>query len=104
MKTVILGCSQYQEEIIMFRLWGKELKDNHLIKDFVICDDSNETRTHKVNNGLRDICYEFDLGVPIWLDKNINEFKRIAKTRFYSDSFVESIDFDYLEIKIIEED
>lgn len=88
----------------MFRLWGKTFKNNHLINDTVICDDSNDTRTHKVQNALRDICYEFDLGVPIWLDKNISEFQKVAKTRFYSDSFVESIEFDYLEIHIIEED
>lgn len=88
----------------MFRLWGKVFKNNHLLHDTVICDDSNETRTHKIFNGLQSICYEFDLGVPIWLEKNISEFQKIAKTRFYSDSFVESIDFDYLEIQIIEED
>ena len=89
----------------MFRLWGKTFSNNHLVKD------SMQWKTHlmihaltKGNNALREICYEFDLGVPIWLDNNISEFKRIAKTRFYSDSFVESIDFDYLEIQVIEED
>ena len=45
-----------------------------------------------------------DLGTPIWLDMNIADFKRHNKTRFTQDSFVESIDFDYLEIQIIEED
>jgi len=35
---------------------------------------------------------------------NIADFKRHNKTRFTQDSFVESIDFDYLEIQIIEED
>lgn len=87
----------------MFRLWGKIFSDNHMLRDTVICDSSDDTRTHKINNALRDVCYEFDLGIPIWLDKNINEFKRISKTRFYSDSFVEAIEFDYLEIHVIEE-
>ena len=27
----------------MFRLWGKLWKDNHLLKDTVICDDSEDT-------------------------------------------------------------
>ena len=39
----------------------------------------------------------------IWLDSTINEFKRHAKARFYQDNFVDEIDFDYLEIQIIEE-
>ena len=88
----------------MFRLWGKIWKDNHMIKDTVICDDSEDTRTHKVFHALQEICYDFDLANPIWLDKTINDFKRHSKTRFYQDNFVETIEFDYLEIQVIEED
>ena len=87
----------------MFRLWGKIWKDNHLIKDTVICNESDDTRTHKIFHALDEICYEFDLSKPIWLDHNISEFKRHDKTRFRSDNFVDSIEFDYLEIQIIEE-
>lgn len=32
----------------MFRLWGKMWKDNHMLKDLVIDDDSEDTRTHKI--------------------------------------------------------
>ena len=87
----------------MFRLWAKIFKNNRLIKDTVISNDSSDTRTHKILKALEEVCIEFDLGKPIWLEININEFKRQGKTRFYSDSFIESIDFDYLEIQIIEE-
>ena len=52
----------------MFRLWGRIWKDNHMLKDTVICDDRQETRTHKVFHCLEQICYELDLGNPIWLD------------------------------------
>lgn len=88
----------------MFRLWARIFKDNHMLKDTVICDDTNDTRTHKVFNSLEEVCYQFDLGKPIWLDSTVSEFKKHSKTRFGSDSFIESIDFDYLEIQIIEED
>ena len=87
----------------MFRLWGKEFKDNKMLKDTVIEEPSADTRTHKVFHALDEICYEFDLSKPIWLDSNIEEFKRLAKTRFTQDNFVDSIDFDYLEIHVIEE-
>ena len=40
----------------------------------------------------------------IWLDSNISDFKRHGKTRFTKDNFVEDIDFDFLEMHIIEED
>jgi hypothetical protein len=75
-----------------------------MIKDTVICDDSRDTRTHKVFNAVEKLCYEFDLGKPIWLDSNINDFKKHNKTRFTKDSFIEDIDFDFLEIQVIEED
>ena len=51
----------------MFRLWGRIWKDNHMLKDTVICDDRQETRTHKVFHCLEQICYELDLGNPIWI-------------------------------------
>ena len=88
----------------MFRLWGKIFKDNHMLRDTVIEDDRNDTRTHKIFDSLDQICYDFDLGKPIWLDPNIQEFKRHSKTRFYQDSFIEEIPFDYLELQVIEED
>ncbi len=87
----------------MFRLWGKIWKDNRMLKDTVICNDTEDTRTHKIFQALDEICYEFDLSKPIWLDSNIAEFKKHDKTRFRSDNFVDSIEFDFLEIQIIEE-
>lgn len=88
----------------MFRLWGKIWKDNHLLRDTVFAEESEDTRTHKIFRGLEEICYEFDLGKPIWLDKTVEEFKRHDKARFNQDNFIEEIDFDYLEIQVIEED
>ena len=88
---------------IMFRLWGKIFKDNRLVQDTTVCDDSDDTRTHKIFNALDLICYEFDLSKPIWLDSTITEFKRHDKCRFYQDNFVDTIEFDYLEIHVIEE-
>ena len=85
------------------RIWFKLFQDNHLLQDTVITDDSEDTRTHKIFRALEQVCYEFDLGKPIWLDATIAEFKRHAKARFYQDNFVEQIDFDYLEIHVIEE-
>ena len=39
----------------MFRLWAKIFKDNHLMKDTVICDDSlDKSRTKKPASALRN--------------------------------------------------
>jgi hypothetical protein len=87
----------------MFRLWAKVFAENRLAKDAVICDDGEDTRTNKILNALNNACYEFDLGKPVWLDANIRDFKRHAKVRFTQDNFIEKIDFDFLEIHVIEE-
>ena len=82
----------------MFRMWGKLMKDNHLLKDTVVCiSDYSLSRTQMVFDSLDSICYEFDLEKPIWLDSTVN------KARFTQDNFIESVDFDFLEIQVIEE-
>ena len=88
----------------MFTLWAREFKDNKMIKNMTIRDARKETRTHKIFDAIDNICYEFDLSKPIWLDSNIAEFKKISKVRFKKDSFIDEIDFDYLELAVIEED
>ena len=89
----------------MFRMWGKVFAENRMLRDITICDTAVEkNRTKKVFDALDEICYTFDLGKPIWLNHNIQEFQRHDKTRFYRDNFIESVDFDYLEIHVIEED
>ena len=88
----------------MFRIWAKEFKDNRMLRDTVVCDSREESRTHKIFDSIEKICMEFDLSKPYWLEKNIEDFKRDAKVKFRQDNFVDEIDFDYLEIMVIEED
>lgn len=87
----------------MFRLWGKIWKDNRLVRDTVIEEECDDTRTHKIFRALEEICHEFDLSKPIWLDVTVSDFKRHSRARFYQDSFIDEIDFDYLEIQVLEE-
>lgn len=88
----------------MFRLWVKLILDNHLLKDMVVCDDTADTRTHKVMNAIEKACYEMDLSKPIWLDNTVKDFQHHSKCRFTRDSFIEQIPFDYMEIQVIEDE
>lgn len=87
----------------MFRMWGKIFKQNRMLNDTVITVDNNLNRTRKVYQALEEVCYEFDLPKPLWLESNKQDFIRNSKTRFTKDSFIEDIAFDYLEIQVIEE-
>ena len=86
------------------RIWFKIWKETRLVRDVTIEDFSDDTRTHKIMNALDEACRELDLAKPIWLDSAVEEFKKTAQARFYKDAFMESIDFDYLQIHVIEED
>lgn len=89
----------------MFRIWGKLMKENKLVKDMVVeIEDYTISRTQKVYQALDEICYTFDLAKPIWLETNKEDFIRQSRTRFTRDSFVEDIDFDYLDFQVIEEE
>lgn len=86
------------------RIWAKIFKNTKMLRDITIEDNSGETRTHKIFNAIEKVCYEFDLSKPLWLDSNIADFKKHSKVRFLQDNFIDSIDFDFLEIHVIEED
>ena len=86
------------------RFWGKMIQSGHLLRDTVVELDGPEKRTAKVLEALKEVCLRFDLPVPVWLEKNVRDFQRVAKVRFNKDSFIEKIEFDYLEFQVIEED
>ena len=75
-----------------------------MTRDVVITNTEEDTRTHKVFEAIEKIGYDFDIARPIWLDSNISDFKRYSKVRFYQDSFIEEVPFDYLEFSVLEED
>lgn len=87
------------------RIWCKLIEKNRLLQDVVIEQyDTSKTRTQKVYASLEEACYAMNLEKPIWLDVNKREFIRHARTRFTQDNFIESIEFDYLDFHVIEED
>ena len=76
----------------MFRMWCKIFKENRLLRDTVIEDDTpDKSRTAKVLSALEEACREFDLAVSIWLDTTIDAFRRHDKARFYQDNFIETV-------------
>ena len=94
-----------RRENTMFRMWAKLWKNNHLLKDMVVENDNPDlNRTKKIFAAIDTVCYEFNLAKPIWLDSTVADFKKHDRTRFYQDNFVEEIEFDFLEIHVIEED
>ncbi len=86
------------------KIWFKEWKNSRMLKDVMIEDHTDDTRTHKVFNAVKEAAYQLDIGTPIWLDAAVDSFKRHAKARFTQDAFIEPVEFDFLEIEVLEED
>lgn len=87
----------------MFRLWGKILKNNMIVTDQVFELNAPDLSVNeKINKGMESLCYHFDIQKPMWFSDNTNDMTQIGKTRFMNHHFIEEIDFDYLEIDIIE--
>jgi len=85
-------------------MWAKIIKDTRIEKDTVISiSDYSLSRTSMVFQALEDICYQFDLEKPMWLDSTVKDFQKHSKTRFTQDNFIERIEFDFLEVQVIEE-
>ncbi len=87
----------------MFRLWGKIIKNNNIIRDTVFEMNSPElSLDEKIDQGVESLCYHFDIQKPMWFNDNSKDFSLIGKTRFMDQHFIETIDFDCFEIEIIE--
>ena len=87
------------------KIWCRIISNNHLLKDLVVENyDLTMSRTAKVYDCLERACYELDLEKPLWLDQNKREFIRHSRNRFGQDNFIETVPFDYLDFRVIEED
>ena len=89
----------------MLRIWGKIIKHNRIRQNHVaVNDDARLPVGERIHECIDEICMEFDLQRPIWLEQNKQDIKSYGRTQFRQDHFIEQIPFDALEIEIIEFD
>lgn len=86
------------------RIWFKLVSNARILASETVENFDEDTRTHKIFASLDEACYRLNLARPIWLDLNIREFQKFSKTRFKQDNFIEEIEFDYMEMQILDED
>lgn len=89
----------------MFRLWGKILKNNRMIKQHTAqIDIYHLSTTEALEYCMNEICNEFDIQKPMWFPLNQRDFQNYGRVVFRSDNFIEDIDFDAFEIEFIKEE
>lgn len=52
---------------------------------------------------LVDICHELEMQVPLWMERNTKEFARYHQTMFTSEQFMDPVDFDRFQLKLMED-
>lgn len=62
------------------------------------------SKSEQLHYCIEQICYKFDIQRPIWLPKNQREYEDYRRVVLNQDNFIEAIDFDTLELEILEDD
>ncbi|MBR5546381.1 MAG: hypothetical protein IKU70_05315 [Clostridia bacterium] len=83
-------------ESIKGRLWVRLMKRHRVERDALIeCEHEN------AEEALRELLPSLDLSQPMWLPRHRQDWEEYSLTRFRPEHFVESVDFDYMEVSFI---
>ncbi len=87
----------------MYRLWAKAIKNNKIINSVDVGNNENITQEQKLKKCLSEIFYKLDISAPVWIQKHDKEFSEFKKIIFFKDDFVDEVNFDKLEIDLIDD-
>lgn len=82
------------------KVWAKTIVDEKITRDLLYeySSISNEDEFVAV---LQEVCGQMDIPTPVATHVNFNHFVMFNNTRFKTRDFVESIDFDVLDLEAV---
>ena len=83
----------------MPRLWARIIR-KHRIERQGTC----ECQGGDVHEALTELCREFDIPQPIWLNKHVREYGSFGRTRFLPEHFMEDVPFERIEIEFLDDE
>ena len=84
------------------KFFGRIMKERFVIFETMTEDfESQKPLVDRLELCLRIICKEFDVSVPLWLDRNTSEFACFRRTNFTPEQFIDQVKFDRLEIEVV---
>lgn len=83
----------------MPRLWARIIMRHRIERQGTV-----DCRYEDVDEALTELCREFDIPRPIWLDKHRREYDEFRRTRFLPEHFMEEVPFQRLEIEYLDDD
>lgn len=82
----------------MARLWARIIKKHRIARQATApCTPEG------VHDALVELCRDFDIPCPIWLNKHENEFEAFRHTAFLPEHFMEDVPFEKLEIEYLDD-
>ena len=83
----------------MPRLWAKIIKKHRIERQ-----STAPCAFSEVEDALTELCHEFDIPRPLWLNKHYREFEEFRRTQFLPEHFMEDVSFQRLDIEFLEDD
>ena len=83
----------------MPRLWARIIKKHRIERQATA-----ECAWEGAEDALTELCREFDIPRPLWLNKHYREFEDFRRTQFLPEHFMEEVPFQRLEIEFLEDD
>ena len=83
----------------MPRLWARIIKKHRIERQATA-----ECRWEEAEDALTELCREFDIPKPLWLNKHEREFSEFRRTQFLPEHFMEDVPFQRLEIEYLDDD
>ena len=83
----------------MPRLWAKIIRKHRIERQATA-----PCAWEDAEDALTELCHEFDIPRPIWLNKHFREFEDFRRTQFLPEHFMEDVPFQRLEIEYLDDD
>ena len=83
----------------MPRLWARIIMKQRISRQATI-----DAAFEDVDDALTELCRDFDIPKPLWLNKHGREFEEFRRTSFLPEHFMEEVPFQRLEIEYLEDD
>lgn len=80
-------------------IWVRLMKKNHIQRDMVA-----PCRAEEWQEALDTACHDMDVPRPMVLPRHERDWEEFTQARFLPEHFVESVDFDRMEVEFIDPD
>ena len=84
------------------KLEGKVFRANLTIANIIIEQpDMQEPFVKQLEKCFVLLCRELEIPIPLWLEKNTKEFARFHQTIFFEEQFIDNVNFNRFQIKML---